>query len=241
MDKRGKWTAAFWGLGMGIIYITKFIIDTIKTKKFDIKLILWSILSFIIIPMSIYIASYIPIMNNKNATVYYQEDNNSKGKTIYIHNIETFFQYQKAMYKYHSELTAEHPYSSPWYDWPTMKKPMWFYIGRFQDDSVGTIACMGNPAIWWIGIVTTAFTLIYTLIKRDKKGAILIAMIAATWLTYAKIGRIMYIYHYFITLPFVMLTIIFTISKLAKWKKQLDYIMPALTLIFLCNFIYFSC
>ena len=234
-----KWTAAFWGLGMGIIYITKFIIDTIKTKKFDIKLILWSILSFIIIPMSIYIASYIPIMNNKNATVYYQEDNNSKGKTIYIHNIETFFQYQKAMYKYHSELTAEHPYSSPWYDWPTMKKPMWFYIGRFQDDSVGTIACMGNPAIWWIGIVTTAFTLIYTLIKRDKKGAILIAMIAATWLTYAKIGRIMYIYHYFITLPFVMLTIIFTISKLAKWKKQLDYIMPALTLIFLCNFIYF--
>ena len=49
----------------------------------------------------------------------------------------------------------------------------------------------------------------------------------------------MFIYHYFITLPFMMLTIVFAISKLAqKWKK-IDYLIPVLSTIFLAFFIYF--
>ena len=234
-----KWTAAFFGLGMGVLYIIKFIIDTVTSKKFDVKLVLWSALSFIIVPICIYVASYIPIMGNEKATVYYKPDDESEGEFVYIHNIDTFIKYQKVMYKYHSELEADHPYSSPWYDWPQMKKPLWFYISRFDDETVGTIACMGNPAIWWLGIATTIFTAIYTIIKKDKVGATILIMIATTWLTYSIIGRIMYIYHYFITLPFVMLTIAFTISRIAKWKQKANYIMPVLTLVFLGFFIYF--
>ena len=120
-----------------------------------------------------------------------------------------------------------------------MKRPLWFYISRFDDGKVGTIACMGNPAIWWLSIVTATFTLIYTIIKKDREGSILFVMIAITWFTYALIGRIMFIYHYFITLPFMMLTIPFMISRLAKLNKKIDYIMPILSLIFLGIFIYF--
>ena len=181
-------------------------------------------------------------MNNPNAKVYYEKTNKSgeaEGVYVQIHDIKSFFEYQHAMYKYHSELQAEHPYSSPWYTWPIMKRPLWFYIGRFDDGTVGTIACMGNPGIWWLSIGTAIFTLIYSIIKRDKKGLMIIIMIITTWLSYAAIGRIMYIYHYFITLPFMMLTIVFTISRLSKWKPKIDYAIPILTLIFLGFFIYF--
>ena len=160
--------------------------------------------------------------------------------------------YQKAMYNYHSELSVRkaqnnedvHPFSSEWYTWPLIKRPLWFYVGRYYDDNgelekYGTIACMGNPAIWWLGIATTLFTLVYSLIKRNKEGLILCVMIATTWLTYAFIDREMFIYHFFITLPFVMLTIVFAVSKLVEWKNITKYVMPVLCSIFLGFFIYF--
>ena len=233
-----KWTSAFVGLGMGILYLIK----TIKDREINLKLLLWSVLSFIIIPIAIYVASYIPIINNPNAQLYYAYENKN-GETvseyITIKDVGSFIKYQKAMYDYHSKLEATHPYTSKWYEWPIMKRPLWFYIGRFDNDKIGTIACMGNPAIWWLSTATAIFTLIYTIIKKDKEGLIILVMIIATWITYAFIGRIMFIYHYFITLPYMMLTIVFTISKLAKWKSKVDYCIPALCVIFLAFFIYF--
>ena len=238
MGMATKWTAAFVGAGMGIIYLAKMI----KSKRFDIKLILWSILSFVIIPLTIYVMSYIPIMVNPNAKLYYEhEDKNGEKICEYVQitDVKSFIKYQQAMYHYHSTLKAGHPYTSKWYEWPIMKRPLWFYISRFDDNTIGTIACMGNPAIWWLSMIAAIYTLTYTIITRNKEGAILIVMIAITWFTYAFIGRIMFIYHYFITLPFMMLTIPFAISKLAEWKPKIDYIMPVLTLIFLGTFIYF--
>lgn len=233
-----KWTSAFVGLGMGILYLIK----TIKDREINLKLLLWSVLSFIIIPIAIYVASYIPIINNPNAQLYYAYENKN-GETvseyITIKDVGSFIKYQKAMYDYHSKLEATHPYTSKWYEWPIMKRPLWFYIGRFDNDKIGTIACMGNPAIWWLSTATAIFTLIYTIIKKDKEGLIILVMIIATWITYAFIGRIMFIYHYFITLPYMMLTIVFTINKLAKWKSKVDYCIPALCAIFLAFFIYF--
>lgn len=49
----------------------------------------------------------------------------------------------------------------------------------------------------------------------------------------------MFIYHYFITIPFVMLTIPNIICKLANTKKQFNILVPVLSIIFLGFFIYF--
>lgn len=233
-----KWTAAFIGLGMGILYLT-------KIKKVNMKILLWSIISFIVIPICIYVASYIPIINNPNETIYVEildkdgNVNQEESGDVRITDIKSFFKYQYGMYSYHSKLSQSHPYKSKWYEWPAMIRPMWYYISRQGTETVGTIACMGNPAIWWLTIPAAIFTLIYTIRKRNKEGAILLVMILASWLPYALIGRVMFIYHYFITLPFMMLTIVFTISQLAqKWKK-IDFAIPVLTTIFLGFFIYF--
>lgn len=215
-----KWTAAFVGFGMGIIYF----VDLIWNKKFNFKLILWSIFAFVIIPITIYVVSYIPVISNSNSG---------------ITSVSSFFDYQKRMYDYHSNLEADHPFTSKWYTWPIMQKPVWFYSARFENGNVGTISCLGNPAIWWLAIGTTLFTLIYSFLEKDKSGLMLIVMICSTWLTYAFIGRVMFLYHYFITLPFVMLTIVYMIQKLSLWKKNFKYIMPVLSIAFLIVFIYF--
>ena len=215
-----KWTASFIGLGMGIIYAVDFIIN----KKWNAKLILWSILSFVIIPITIYLLSYIPVINNPNEG---------------ITDIKSFFEYQKKIYDYHSQLKAEHPFTSQWYTWPIMQKPMWYYTATFENGKYSTISCMGNPIIWWLSVITFIFTLIYSVVKKNKEGLMILVMVLTTWLPYMFIGRIMFIYHYFITLPFMMLTIVFAIHKIVEWKEKLKYSIPILTTIFLIFFIYF--
>lgn len=204
-----KWTAAYVGLGMGIIYLIKYIIG----RKLDLKLLAWSILSFVIIPISIYVITYIPIILNPNHEVTYtyqytdekdklnyfdkssiETQTTDNGTTtitykVKITNIKTFIEYQKIMYTYHSRLTDSHTYSSKWYEWPIIKRPLWYYIGRFDNDKIGTIACMGNPAIWYTGIITTILTALYGIIKKEKESLILIVMILATWLPYAFIRK----------------------------------------------------
>lgn len=255
-----KWTAAYVGLGMGIIYFIKFIIG----KRMDFKLLAWSVLSFIIVPIIIYVACYIPIINNPNHEVtytyqyfteeekltYFDEssidsiEKNEDGLITVVYkvkitDIKSFIEYQKIMYTYHSRLEDGHTYSSKWFEWPIMKRPLWYHITRYDDGKISTIACMGNPAIWYLGILTTILTVIYALIKKEKEAFILIAMIAATWLPYAIIKRTMFIYHFFIAIPFVMLTIPYIISKLASWKKYFDVAIPILLIVFLGFFIYF--
>ena len=204
-----KWTAAYVGLGMGIIYLIKYIIG----RKLDLKLLAWSVLSFIIVPISIYVLTYIPIILNPNHEVTYTHQySDEKDKLNYfdktsissqttedgittvtykvkITNIKTFIEYQKVMYSYHSNLKDSHTYSSKWYQWPIIERPLWYYIGRFDDDKIGTIACMGNPAIWYIGIITTILTALHGIIKKNKESLIITAMILATWLPYAFIRK----------------------------------------------------
>ncbi len=256
-----KWTAFFFGVGLGVLWLFEFLFkeEWRRKGKLSPAIVLYSILGFIIIPGTIYVLSYIPIINNPNSSLTYytsqkelNEGKESKEYSVKIHDVESFITYQKAMYQYHSELQLRknatgdegHPFSSKWYTWPYIGRPLWFYVGRFYNDNdqlvkYGTIACMGNPAIWWLGIITTLFTLIYSLIKRNKEGLILMVMIAATWLTYAFVDREMFIYHYFITLPFVMLTIVFALSRLIEWKNQFKIVIPILCTVFLGFFIYF--
>ncbi len=48
---------------------------------------------------------------------------------------------QTSMFNYHSGLEATHPYSSSWYQWPTMVRPIWYYSGYLTDAVKGRDQC----------------------------------------------------------------------------------------------------
>ena len=60
-------------------------------------------------------------------------------------------------------------------------------------------------------------------------------MILTSWLPYALIGRIMFMYHFFPTLPFVMLTIVALIQQLDKLTKR-NWIMIAYIILIIVMF-----
>ena len=73
-----------------------------------------------------------------------------------IYNI---YEINKASLVYHSLECHSHPYSSHWYTWPVMEHPVLFYYdsGTPANSAVSSITDMGNPAVWWLGILALLF------------------------------------------------------------------------------------
>lgn len=158
-------------------------------------------IAFILIPGIIYILSYELFPN-----VY--------GYTI--NSIKNIFKQAVDMYHYHANLVERHPFESDWYCWPVMIKPVWYYVGYYGGNLKSTIVGIGNPIIWWSGVIASLYVFVRTLIKRESNNFFISVFILCTLMPYVFIGRAMFMYHYFPTLPFVMLAIV----SLIKWITE---------------------
>jgi dolichyl-phosphate-mannose--protein O-mannosyl transferase len=146
---------------------------------------------------------------------------------------------QGAMYEYHSKLTATHAFSSPWWTWPLMLRPLWLYVSTLPNNFTSTIVLMGNPAVWWVGfaslILVTAKVVLDgfgkkltkkplegSSIRRANLAAVFIVVIFFfQWLPYVLISRVTFIYHFYVNVPFLCLATAYFISKYwsSKWVK----------------------
>jgi hypothetical protein len=109
-----------------------------------------SILLFFYVPAMIYLASYIPFMAARGPS------------HPQIPPLVLVLEEQKAMYDYHAGITASHDYSSVWYEWPVMIRPIWYYTGRTElpPPLVSDIYAFGNPAVWWMGTAAVAYLVV---------------------------------------------------------------------------------
>lgn len=130
----------------------------------------YCIFAFILLPLIIYILSYIPWMQVPG------ED----------HGLNLFFKNSMSMLKYHSDLVDTHSYQSSWWEWPIMVKPMAFYFGSdLEPNMASKIFTMGNPAIWWTGILVFAILTIFALSKVKN---IFVPIFAASAIAFAYIA-----------------------------------------------------
>ena len=178
-----KWTGLYAGLALAIIFFGNMIYQNWKKPKDEkdpdlIKVLLASVVFFVVIPLTIYVLSYLLF-----PTIYPNK----------VEGISGLIEQTKNMYEYHSKLTATHDFSSAWYTWPIMYKPVWYYVSYPGGDIVSTIVGIGNPAIWWFGVVAALFTLVMSILKRKREYLFITVFILCSWLPYLFIGRCMFI------------------------------------------------
>lgn len=226
-----KWTGLYAGLALAIAFFIDFFFkyiyrrrNTEKNKKEMLEILGYCVLVFVVVPVFIYFLSYLLFPN-----VY-------PGK---VDSISKVFQQMKDMYGYHSTLTETHPFTSKWFTWPIMQKPVWYYLGYLGSTMRGTISGIGNPAVWWIGIIGSIFALISMFIKRDKENAYIVLFILCSWLPYMFIGRVMFMYHFFPTLPFWILAIVSLMKFLTeKIKNNSIYVFYIAVVILFFTYFY---
>lgn len=158
------------------------------------------IIFFIIIPVMIYVFSFIPIHYNQ------------EGKSLVKAVIESV----KSMYEYHKGVVELHPYSSPWYEWPLDIRPIFYYQGQLLPQSWGaSVACLGHPLLFWFGLASLLvimFFIISNLFRKriyNEGNKLLFFPVLGylsqyfPWVVAPR--KITFIYHYFSCVPFLIL------------------------------------
>lgn len=217
-----KWTGVYAGLGLGILFIWYTLTHFPKGQA--LRLCGFCCLFFIAIPLIVYTLCFIPVV----------------GYTEYSGLIDKAVKGTQYMFDYHSTLVAEHYYSSPFYEWPVIWMPLLDANDAVNAAQVSAVSCMGNPAIWWVGIPCTLYVFFRWLIKRDKKAGFLCIAYMAQYLPWMSISRITFIYHYFPAILFVILMMGYTmlhISKHFSWGKKAIALYMAIAV--LCFFLFF--
>lgn len=139
---------------------------------------------------------------------------------------QNFIELQKQMWWYNTTLTATHTYQSAWWTWPLDLRPVWYYV-NYLPKTIANIYALGNPLIFWAGIPA----IFYTLYKR--KWLIVIGYLAF-WLPWARAPRIMFLYHYLPSVPFLCMAIAYSLSKI-----QNRYLTFGILIFGIISFIYF--
>jgi hypothetical protein len=245
-----KWTGAYAGAGLAIVFFftmavryneyraalrnrqgtsngipNKQIIEEFTPKL--IKTLSWCIVFFIIVPLIIYCCAYIPYMQTPSGN-----------------GLKTVIDNMNSMYTYHSKtvLNSTHSFSSLWYQWPIMVRPIWYYSGSISNDLKEGISSFGNPAVWWTGIAALLYVAYIAIRKRDTKAMFLVIAYLAQLVPWMGVSRLTFIYHYFPCVPFLVLMIgysIYDIYESAKNKKRVIIGAFALVAVAIVLFIMF--
>jgi dolichyl-phosphate-mannose--protein O-mannosyl transferase len=160
-----------------------------------------------VIPVAIYLASWYPFF--------------ARGQ---FHNLADLITYQKQSFDYHAHLTATHPYGSPWWSWPFLSRPVLYYAeytGLGTDHWTGQplvawMADLGNPWIWWTSLPCVASLPYFIVRYKSFPAALILLGFITQYLPWSQISRVIFMYHMFGGLIFMILALAFVLAQIAE-------------------------
>jgi dolichyl-phosphate-mannose-protein mannosyltransferase len=161
------------------------------------KKLTWSYVWFFILPVIIYLGSYFDMF-------------------LTGHNLSIWWGMQEQMWWYHTGLKATHPYTSMWWSWPLLIRPIYLYTSEEVGGMVSRIYAFGNPAVFWFGLVSILTSLTYAYLEKNKKLALVVFSYVIFFVPWALSPRIMFLYHYLPSIPFLCIATGYILRRNAK-------------------------
>ena len=210
LNKKYFLAALFFGFAFAskwaAIYMLLILVSLILIQKAKFKLIY-----FFIIPPAVYLLSYTPFF-------------------LSGHTPAQFWELQNQMWWYHTNLKATHSYSSPWWSWPLNLYPVWYFV-EYGKDTIANIYGSGNSVLFWLGSLAVVLTIWEAIkIKSQKLFTVALAFLVF-WLPWSVSPRIMFLYHFAPTLPFLCLSLGHQLNGLWQTKEKRKFVYLVLILI----------
>lgn len=240
-----KWTGATF---LALIIVLE-AVRLWQVRKSGVSRNLWSlVVSLIVVPFIVYYSIFIvhfalltksgagdafmsPEFQHDLIGNSYTTDDSLKSPSLFHKFIELNLQ----MYQSNQRLTATHPYSSAWYTWPLLERPIFYWVNE-----TSRIYLLGNPIVWWASTVGILIVLINILLSGLRRLDRTILFLAGAWainiLPFIGIGRVMFLYHYFTALIWAILMLAYLVDK-AKHPRRAVAILTTLAL---ASFIFFA-
>jgi predicted membrane-bound dolichyl-phosphate-mannose-protein mannosyltransferase len=207
-----KWIAIFGFFGEAVLFLIAGVYGTNRTGSFGTRLrSLAKPIAVItcltpLIGAGVYFATWIPYAGLG-------------------HDLGDIWAAQWGMLGYHSDMGQyTHPNASGWYEWPLALKFLPFTSDRLPGDIYSGISALGNPILWWIGLVAIILSILDAA-KLKWPHLFLGALYLAQLIPYALISRYLFIYHYYAEVPLLALATAGLTHELWYTPRQRKYII----------------
>jgi Gpi18-like mannosyltransferase len=202
-----KWNGFFdlagiWGLALAVSLQRRLPWVPEKTKStqpprrflwgnaYGFHLPLFLLVSVLVIAV-VYLATYIPFFHIGDANA-----------GVSGTSLSSWWDLQKAMYDYHHNLKATHPYSSEWWTWPLELRPVSYYYHVFSgtqppNQIVAEVLALPNPIMWLAQIITVPAAAILAWHARHKGMLWCVAAYFFQWLPWIMSPRIDFQYNFY--------------------------------------------
>ena len=203
-----RWTS-LWAAGfLGLVLLAVRRLRIIKPRELTL-----TVLAFLVLPVGIYVLSYVPWMRQG-------------------HELKELLPLQKAIWRYHADLRATHPYFSRWYTWPLLYRPTWYYFKQTGETIRGIVA-LGNPVLWWASVPVTVWALVTGTKEKDARRLFSGLGFCAMYLPWGISPRTLNYSHYlFEAIPYACLSLGALLDRGGDGKWARVYVALVVVLFF---------
>src|SRR5208283_176854 len=135
--------------------------------------------------------------------------------------IEDLFKYYSDIVWYEKSVSsATHPYSSPWWSWPLMLRPIAYWQNFPKTGDVQTVWGGGNPLLWWGALTAITITAVQAIERPSLTRSFLVIGYLSYLLIWAWIGRTLFLYHYMASVYFGYLALAILLAECLKDRAE---------------------
>lgn len=220
-----KWIVVYAGVGLALLWLLGLILKgrewqslreihpETELPRFSAHIVgttILSVLFFVIIPLCIYVASYIPYAT-------------ARGGLTAENLLRIVWDNQVFMLTYHQGVHTPHPYESYWYQWIFDGRPILYYRDLSLADTQGVkslFASFNNPLVSWTGLLSLFAMVIEAFRKKSGKALFILIAILSQLVPWMSIGRILFAYHYFPTILFLVFAIAYLMDRMLTRRRR---------------------
>lgn len=214
-----KWIVIYGGVGLAVLFFIGLFWKCREWPKNEdgiprragwvVGTLLFCVLCFVLIPVVIYLASYLPYAA-------------AEGADSWEEYLKLVWDNQVFMLTYHQGVDATHPYSSRWYQWLLDLRPILYYMDNSVPGYTTRFAAFNNPIVSWAGLAAMITAAVQTIRRRCGKGLFILIGYLSQLLPWVFISRTVFAYHYFPSILFLCLALAYVMNDLMesgrRWK-----------------------
>jgi dolichyl-phosphate-mannose-protein mannosyltransferase len=151
---------------------------------------------FIMVPVGIYLLSYLPLVRWKCYPDY-----------KYVVAL------QPQIWHFHTTFTTHHPYYSQWFSWIFTHRPVWYHY-RDNAGLISGIVALGNPLLWWLSLPGIIMATWWAWRRKDWLVLYACGAWAVLYLPWGLSPRVLNYSHYYLEpLPYACIAMAWLITR----------------------------
>ena len=148
------------------------------------------------------------------------------GRNISQNAFISLYEYHREIWNFHTSLTQEHNYEAYAAGWLILLRPTAFYyeetnLNCAADLCSSEILAIGNPAIWWLGVIALISLLVWFIRQPKFEISIILVLFLAGWLPWLGYpDRPTFYFYAIVMMPFIAIALAFLFRQLTWILKS---------------------